>query len=111
MPIRGINIGATTVPTRELFRKLPDAVPKLASAISNYTAAYAAALPALSAPGGMAATLRAAPELAANMDAWLRSVRATPLIPVRRVFALYSLAVIAHASCLPYFGSSSLRQR
>jgi hypothetical protein len=90
MPIRGVNIGAMTVPTRELFRKLPDAVPRLASAISNFTAAYAAALPALRAPGGMAATLRAAPELAANMDAWLRSVRASALIPVRRLCSSFS---------------------
>jgi hypothetical protein len=85
-----------------------ESAPKLAGAIQNYVAAYADVLPALRAPGGMAATLRAAPELAANMDAWLRSVRATELIPVRRR-SVYSCAILSgrHGSrrMPPCFGS------
>jgi hypothetical protein len=64
-------------------RNAAKAVPGLADAFRKYGEAYWAVRPALRAPGGMAATLRAAPQLAANLDAWMRDVGAALLIPVR----------------------------
>ena len=83
MPFVGIVAGKTAIATARLMRALPDAVPALRSALANYTEARSALLPALLADGGVAATLRAAPQLAGNADAWLRDNGATPLIPVR----------------------------
>jgi hypothetical protein len=83
MKLNGLVAGSKTIPLGGVMRKLPDAVPALESALRNYTDAYAAVRPALRAPGGMATALRMAPQVAANMDAWMRDVGAVPLIPVR----------------------------
>ena len=83
MRYTGLEAGAATLPLASLLRNLPAAVPALSSAVANYTRAYQAAMPALQARGGMNATLRAAPQLAGNMDAFLRDVGAVQLIPAR----------------------------
>jgi hypothetical protein len=83
MPIVGLSVGKATLRTQATFRKLFALVPAFPSAMQNFTAAFAAAAPAVDAPGGMFATLRAAPQLAVNMDAWLQDIGATELIPAR----------------------------
>jgi hypothetical protein len=54
-----------------------------ADALRRYRAAYRRVKPALEAPGGIAATLRLAPELAANCDQWMLDKGAALIIPVR----------------------------
>jgi hypothetical protein len=83
MPVVGLNIGKTTLRTQATLHNFFELVPAFPSAWQNFTAARDAVAPALDAPGGIAATLRAAPQLAANMDAWLHDVGATELITVR----------------------------
>jgi hypothetical protein len=83
MPLIGVSIGKATLRTQATFRNFYALVPAFLSAWQNFTAARDAVAPALGAPGGMATTLRVAPQLAANMDAWLHDVGATELIPVR----------------------------
>ncbi len=58
-------------------------MPGVADAFRRFRAAYKRVKPALEAPGGMAATLRMAPELAANLDQWLSDNGAAMQIPVR----------------------------
>jgi xanthine dehydrogenase iron-sulfur cluster and FAD-binding subunit A len=68
------------VPTRGVF----DNIPGILTAFSAYKDAYKRVKPALQARGGMAATLRVAPELAANLDRWMNDNGAAMIIPVRR---------------------------
>jgi hypothetical protein len=78
---------AEAISLAPLMRALP-AAEKLnilgaADALRRYRAAYRRVKPALEAPGGIAATLRLAPELAANMDQWMLDEGAALIIPVR----------------------------
>jgi hypothetical protein len=67
------------VPTRGVF----DNIPGILAAFRAYKVAYKRVKPALHARGGMAATLRAAPELANNLDRWMNVNGAAMIIPVR----------------------------
>jgi hypothetical protein len=58
-------------------------LPGVADAFRRFRAAYKRVKPALEAPGGMAATLRMAPELASNLDRWMDEKGATSIIAVR----------------------------
>jgi hypothetical protein len=57
-------------------------IPALVRAFRRYGALYAALKPVLYAPGGMAATLRLAPALGANMDSWMVDNDVALLIPL-----------------------------
>jgi hypothetical protein len=58
-------------------------VPGIVDAFRRYQNAYKRIKPALEASGGMAATLRMAPELASNLDKWLADQGASAMIGVR----------------------------
>ena len=108
MKVIGVVAGSKTIPLRGVMSRLPDVVPALESALRNYTAAHAAVLPALHAPGGIAATLRMAPQLAVNMDAWMRDVGAVPLLPVRmcKQLTISMLLVVESALTVMWYARS-----
>jgi hypothetical protein len=57
-------------------------IPALVRAFQRYSALYATVKPALLAPGGLGATLRAQPALGANMDKWMLDNDVALLIPL-----------------------------
>ncbi len=79
----------------------------LATAVERFVDAYRVVHPALSAPGGMVATLRLAPQLASPFDAWLRDIGAALLAPIAAQgqiqFGYGHLRHTSAASALNYF--------
>ncbi len=73
-----------TSPTtmRPALRQVVNNIPALVRAFQRYSALYATVKPALLAPGGLGATLRAAPALGANMDKWMLENDVALLIPL-----------------------------
>ena len=82
------------------------------NAMRRYRALYKTLKPILFAPGGMPAILRAAPELATNMDAWLEQHDLSLLNPLAAQFLLNSgyghLYTTSAASALQYLSPYTL---